>query len=336
MRGRLWPLVGTGLILTYLLAACPRPAQRHESGSAAVRAEAPPASRPARPWKGTRVRTLAVDGRPRTSRLHVPAMYDGRQPAALVLVFHGGGGSGANIARWVGFDALSEREGFLVAYPDGVNRHWIDGRNAPFQNIAGVDDVAFIAALLDALSAEFHIDPRRIYAAGISNGAMFCHYLALRLSDRIAAIAPVAGGLPELEATTPLPHGPVSVIAFNGTADAFVPFEGGSIVRDRGRVLGARATAARWAELNGCPLPPVREGLPDVDPRDGTTVTRETWSGGQAGAEVVLYVVEGGGHTWPGVDKRRYRWAGDVVTYDIDATTLIWEFFKRHPRPAEP
>lgn len=275
-----------------------------------------------------------MDGRTRTYQLHVPAVYDGTRPAALVLVFHGGGGSGANIARWTGFDALSERVGFLVVYPDGVNRHWIDGRNAPFQNRAGVDDVAFITALLDALAAEFRIDSRRVYAAGISNGAMFCHFLALHLPDRIAAIAPVAGGLPEPEAAAPLPGGSVAVIAFNGTADALVPFEGGPIVRDRGRVLGARATARRWADLNGCAPRPVSAALPDLDPRDGTTVTRETWSGGRDGAEVVLYVIEGGGHAWPGVEKWRYRRAGEVVSRDIDATALIWEFFERHPRPA--
>lgn len=333
MRANAWHLAWIGMGVTLVGGACPRAADRIELAASGAAGERAPASQPARPWTGTRKGTLEVNGRTRTYQLHVPSAYDGTRPVALVLVFHGGGGSGANTARWTGFDALSERAGFLVAYPDGVNHHWIDGRNARFQNVAGVDDVAFIAALLDALGAEFRIDPRRIYAAGMSNGAMFCHYLALRLSDRIAAIAPVAGGLPEPEAATPLPHGPISVIAFNGTADALVPFEGGAIVRDRGRVLGARATARRWAELNGCAPHPVSQALPDLDPRDGTTVTRETWSGGRAGAEVVLYVIEGGGHTWPGIDKWRYRRTGAAVSHDIDATALIWEFFERHPRP---
>jgi polyhydroxybutyrate depolymerase len=148
--------------------------------------------------------TLLSGGRSRTYRLHVPSgPHDGR-PAALVLVFHGGRGDGESVERLTGFDALSDREGFLVAYPDGVGKQWNDGREvADFETFQDhVDDVAFVADLIDAIGNGHAVDPKRVFATGISNGGIFSHYLGARLSGRIAAIAPVAGSPSRFEGSS--------------------------------------------------------------------------------------------------------------------------------------
>ena len=141
-------------------------------------------------------RTLTVGERVRTYRLRVPAQHP--SASALVFVFHGGGGQGAHIERASGFDAIADREGFIVAYPDGVDRSWNDGRTAaPRQGALTkqVDDLGFVRAMLTDIATVAPIDPKRIFATGMSNGAIFSQYVAAKLSDKFAAIAPVAGGI---------------------------------------------------------------------------------------------------------------------------------------------
>ncbi len=161
-------------------------------------------------------RRLAVHGVQRTYLLHVPASLDRTTPAPLVLVLHGAGGRGAGFARHTGFSELAEERGFIAVYPDGIRRRWNDGRSAgPSQ-----DDVGFIRSLLDTLKTEFAIDTRRIYATGISNGAMFSYRLACDLPGVFAAIAPVAGALPAELAPRCTHAEPIAIAAFQGTADS--------------------------------------------------------------------------------------------------------------------
>jgi polyhydroxybutyrate depolymerase len=142
-------------------------------------------------------RVLAVGGLERHYLLRVPAHLPRDGSAALILVFHGRGGDGAGMERLTGFSTLADRALFAVAYPDGVGHSWNDGRaiaGSTAQRL-GIDDVAFVAAIIDTLAAELRLDPRRIFATGLSNGATFSHYLAANLARRIAAVASVAGGL---------------------------------------------------------------------------------------------------------------------------------------------
>jgi polyhydroxybutyrate depolymerase len=261
----------------------------------------------------------------RTYLLHIPASIDHNTPAPLVFVLHGAGGQGAGFARHTGFSRLADEKGFIVIYPDGVRRRWNDGRSAgPSQ-----DDVGFIRSLLDTLEAEFPIDNRRVYATGISNGAMFSYRLACELPGVFAAIAPVAGALPaELEPRCTQAD-PVAIAAFQGTADRFVPYDGGAVARHRGRVLSAEETMAFWARVDGCSLTAVTELEQDRDPGDGTRVRRSEYPGCGHGKELVLYSIEGGGHTWPGGPSVA-RFIVGRVSRDLDATATIWEFFARH------
>jgi polyhydroxybutyrate depolymerase len=229
------------------------------------------------------------------------------------------------MARHTGFTALAEREGFVVAYPAGIRRRWNDGRGMVSQ-----DDIGFVRALLDTLAHELSIDPRRIYATGISNGAMLTYRLACDLPGVLAAIAPVAGAMPGALAGRCAHAPPVALAAFQGSADPLVPYDGGNVAIRRGQVLPAVESVELWAASAGCTDTPTVSIEPDRV-TDGTRVRLSTWSGCKDGHDVELYTIEGGGHTWPG--DAAGRGLLGRVTRDLDATTTIWSFFSAHPKP---
>ena len=280
-------------------------------------------------------RMLEVGGARRSYLLHLPPSHQRARPLALVLVLHGAGGRGTGMARHTGMSRLAEREGFAVAYPDGVGRRWNDGRG-----IGGArDDVGFIRSLIDTLGREMAIDRARIYATGISNGATFLHRLGCELPGVLAAIAPVAGSMPvpvsERCAATgadgvtegSVPSAP-AVLAIQGTADRFMPYDGGQGAGGGRPVLSARATADFWARLNGCTGPAAESPTDTV--RDGTRVRRDRYTGCRGDRAVELVTVEGGGHTWPGGPAAASRVGR--ASREIDATQAIWTFFQQHPR----
>ena len=272
-------------------------------------------------------RTLQAGGITRRYFLYLPSTWHSGRPAPLVLVFHGGGGRASGIAPHTGFSQLAEREGFVVAYPQGLSGRWNDGRGYATTH----DDVGFVRALLDTLERELSIDPRRVYATGISNGAMFAYRLACDLPGVFAAVAPVAGAMPAGLAPGCAHTQPVSVLAFQGTADPLMPFAGGGVARRRGRVLSAARSIAYWATVSGCTAAPATTLEPDLVLDDSTRVRRTVYGGCRDGTSVELYAIEGGGHTWPGGPPV----GGSVgrVTRDVDATPLIWAFFAQHPKP---
>jgi polyhydroxybutyrate depolymerase len=270
-----------------------------------------------------RRRTIDVEGVRRSYLLHLPASR--QEPMPLLLVFHGGGGTASNIAEHTGLSPAATPRGYAVVYPDGVGGHWSDGRATR----AGADDVGFVRVLLDSLRRELPLDSRRIFATGISNGAGMAFRLACDLPGVFAAIAPVAGGLPtELEnrcAAAP----PISLVMFQGTLDRLMPYDGGDLSQRRGRVLPATTTATVFARLDGCAGEPEVAAEPDTV-TDGTRVRRATYAGCREGHAVVLYTIEGGGHTWPGGPPVGH--AVGRVTRDLDATRVMLDFFDRHPQ----
>jgi polyhydroxybutyrate depolymerase len=270
-------------------------------------------------------RTLLVNGEGRRYYLHLPPGWRRDHPAPLVLVFHAGGGRARDIAPHTGFSRLADREGFVVVYPQGLRGRWNDGRGFP---TATHDDVGFVRALLDTLGRELSIDPRRVYATGISNGAMFAYRLACDLPGTFAAVAPVAGALPAELAPGCAHAAPVSVIAFQGTADPLMPYLGGGA--GQRRVFSAERSLGFWATLAGCTGTPVTTDEPDRIP-DGTRVRHTTFLGCREGRSVELYTIESGGHTWPGGPEAGRRVGR--VTREIDATELIWTFFAEHVKP---
>lgn len=271
---------------------------------------------------GNHTRELEVDGRTRSYLLHVPERLP-EGPVPVVLALHGAAMNGPLMAWFTGLHRKADEAGFVAVYPNGTGRGTFLVWNAGgFGNAAGrPDDVAFIAAALDDLATVVSVDPRRVYACGLSNGGMMCYRLAAELPERIAAVAPVAGGL-----MVPLPQDPgrpVPLIHFHGTRDTLVPYG------DGGRVAGGAPSARRWATLVGCDPEPEKEPLTPAD--TALPVTLERWANGRDGTEVVLVTVDGGGHTWPG--QQPPVWFIGRSTSAISANDLMWEFFLRHPLP---
>jgi polyhydroxybutyrate depolymerase len=271
-------------------------------------------------------RTLEVAGLRRSYLLHLPATHQPGEPLPLLLVFHGAGGDAAGIARHTGLTEAATGRGYAVVYPDGVDRRWNDGRGRRGRQ----DDVGFIRLLLDSLGRELHVDPRRIFATGISNGAGLAFRLACELPGTFAAIAPVAGAFPTALQERCPDMAPVALVMFQGTGDRLMPYDGGHLSFGRGSVLPAPHTAALFAKANGCRVPPTTDAEPDTV-TDGTRVRRSVFTDCRDGRDVVLYTIEGGGHTWPGgppVGRSVGR-----VSRDLDATSTMLDFFDRHTRP---
>jgi len=279
---------------------------------------------------GDQMRKISVDGRERSFLVHVPPQYDAGKPTPVVLVFHGAGMNAATTVSFTGMSAKSDEAGFIAVYANGTGL----GRFLTFNgggrkgetSAAGVDDVNYVRALLDDLGAIATIDTRRVYATGISNGGMMCYRLAAELSDRIAAIAPVAGTLAIEVAEL---KRPVSVMHFHGNADMIVPMRGPDEGTPRFLTFkSVEETIAIWRKLDGCPERPVITDFPDKED-DGTRVRQTSYGPGEQATEVVLIEIEGGGHTWPG-QKSPAAFIGKS-TLDISANDLMWEFFQKHP-----
>ena len=278
-------------------------------------------------------RSITVGGRTRTYRIFVPT--NASSPVPLLLVFHGGGGTGRQMERFTRFTAVAAREHFVAIYPDGVDKNWNDGREGDFStpHREHIDDIAFIDAILGRTATEVPIDTHRIFATGISNGGFFSNYLAALRPSTIAAFASVVAGLADPFHRSFHPGRPVSVMYLQGTEDPLVPYHSGNVARGkRGRLIDTEIALGLWRTSNSCRSDPAISQLPDTDPGDGCTVTVHTWTGGQGGSDVVLYRIEGGGHTWPGGSQYLPRWLIGRVCGDVDATEVIWKFFTEHPK----
>ncbi len=246
--------------------------------------------------------------------MYVPANYNPAVPTALVLSFHGLDSSAVSQERYAGLQEKSEESGYLILSPEGTNdpRRWyISG---PFEP-GYTDDVVFVRALLDQVRSEYCIDGKRIYAMGISNGAGISALLGCALNDQLAAIALVAGSPYSNLCDT---KGPMPVVIFHGTADLLVPFNGGFISL---APLSVRENLARWANHNGC-------GDTMRESRIADDVQVDYYESCTSGADTILYVIQGGGHTWPGADIPVLTLG--KTTQSIDATDIIWDFFRAH------
>jgi polyhydroxybutyrate depolymerase len=287
----------------------------------------------------TFVRTIFVNGLERTYRIHIPPQLPQNLSPALVFVLHGGSGTAEGMERSLtlgGFNTLADQDFFIVVYPDGIGKAWNDGRKnmtdpAHQQHI---DDVGFFSLLIDNLTPEFHIDADRIFVTGISNGAMMSYRLALELPEKIAAIAPVAGAIPTDLLPINMSDVAVSVCAISGTKDPLVPWDGGVVYpkKPRGTVISVNDSVMFWATHDHCSLVPYSIDLPNVVLRDLTRVHEDIYQNGTNKSEVVLYTVINGGHTWPGGPQYLPKALVGRTCRDIDANTIIWDFFSTHPK----
>lgn len=280
-----------------------------------------------------RVQTLSVDGQLRRFLVHLPP-GDAAVPRPLLVTLHGGGGRAEGMDRLTGLDALADRDGVIVVYPQGLDRHWNDGRITIKRK---VDDVAFIRAMLDRIERTWPVDARRVGVTGMSNGAIFAERLGCDLADRLSLIAPVAGSLARDYRPDCRPARPLAVLQFDGTDDPIVPYAGGEVASfgglgEAGAVLAVDDTAAFWAMANGC-LAEGPEQPAGTTTGDGTRVSRRTWTACRAGGAVVRYRIDGGGHTWPGGWQYLPKRFIGRTTRSIDVGRIVLDWLVAHPRP---
>lgn len=268
-------------------------------------------------------RTVVVDDEARDYRLHVSTVAEPGKPRPLVIVLHGGGQSGPRIQELIHMDSTADQHGFWVAYPTGTlgiggGFTWNGGDCCGAAMKQKVDDVDFIEKMIRELTEPGCIDPRRVYATGISNGAIFAYRLGCELSDKIAAIAPVGGALMMDQCT---PVRPVPAIIFHGSEDKHVKVEGGrNLMSGASRAFPPlQETIDRWLQVNSCSAERERT----YQKGDSTC-----WSYKDCAnqGDVSFCMIEGGGHTWPGGEPIRPGVLG-YTTNDLSANEAMWEFF---------
>lgn len=275
--------------------------------------------------------TIQVDGVKRSYLLYKPRNLDRTKSHPLVLVMHGGGGTARGLYRDTrgSFTALADEHGFYLAYPNAVKRMWDFGAGKVSEELkVRTDDRQFFANLLNHLIGSLPVDKQRVFATGISRGGQASYFLACQFPERIRAIAPITMPMPAFMAADCKATPDIGLALLNGTQDPVVPYEGGQIVvrgKKRGSVLSTERTLTTWLSRNGCSMKPTAERT--IDPvADNTSVQRTDWTQ-CSGAQVRLYRIEGGGHTWPsGSQYLPVRVVGEV-TRDIDGANEVWEFF---------
>jgi polyhydroxybutyrate depolymerase len=238
--------------------------------------------------------------------MFVPPAYRPEKAVPLVLGFHGHGGSAGQFERYSGFSTLAVQAGFIAVYPQGA------GQIPSWDTWDGSQDVQFIRDLIATVEAQCAVDRNRIYAVGHSRGGGMANRLACDLSDRIAAVGSVSGTYQFGEDCSP--GRPVAIVAFHGTDDSDVPYNGIGIAGAMPEAYFSIGTpipqwAAAWGERNGCDARPAavfQQGM----------VTGQGWKNCRGGADVILYTINDGGHEWPG---------------SVDTAQMIWNFFAAHP-----
>ncbi len=288
--------------------------------------------------------TLKSGGYDRVYRLYVPAGLDAAKKHPLFMILHGGGGTGKGMRRLTGycFEKSAAAAGGLVVYPDGLEKNWNDHRGDPSRRAQreNIDDVAFLKAVVAEISARYPVDPARVYAGGMSNGAMMSYTLACRAADTFAAIAAVAGSMPENLAAGCSPSRPVPVMIINGTKDTLVHWEGGDVTgplgrKKLGRVLPVEGSRDFWLKNNACRAEKAVLSRKDENPDDGTSISREVYASCAGGAAVDFVKVAGGGHTWPGGLQYLPQFIIGKTSDELAASDEILDFFLRYSMPAK-
>ncbi len=275
---------------------------------------------------------ITVDGNERRFVIYLPNGFNNAGKMPLLFAIHGGGGTPEQFMATVDFRPIADREKFIVVYPAGIQDHWNDGR--PTQpNVLGISDVSFFNQLCDYLINKYPVDPAKIYATGISNGGMMSSRLGCELSNRVAAIAVVAATIEQNTVFANCnPGNAVPAIYIHGTLDGFVPFNGGVLtVGEGGTVVSHLQAVSKWVLINNCNPVPVVTDLPDIA-TDGTTIKESRFTAGINNSEVVSYIIFDGGHTWPLAIPTLPEWLVGKTSQDMNASEVIWQFFKRFHR----
>ena len=258
----------------------------------------------------------------RSYKIYIPAIYNASQATPLVFNFHGLTGN-SDIAMWhADFRSIADTANFIIVHPQGLlnaagETHWNVGQIG-----TSINDIDFVSSLLDSLSLEYNIDLDRVYSTGMSNGAYMSYRLACELSDKIAAIAPVAGSYISYMLNGCNPTHPTPVLHIHGIADS------SSIYYGKPGIESIPSIISYWVNYNQCDTQNVFTQIININLTDSSTVEHYTWKNGINGVEVEHFKIIDGGHTWPGSNFPNSN--GGVTNYDINASLEIWKFFSKY------
>lgn len=323
------------ILLLLFLAGC----GLHDSGIVAQDADTPE--------PGLKQDTLQHDGLVRVYRFYVPETL--AENPALVILLHGGGGSMDQLFRpnaggtqeWVD---VADDHGFILMVPNGVNidtgppsgdsQNWNDCRtpSEEIEPVSTADDVGFISRVIGLLQERFDSDKQSVFSTGSSNGGMMTYRLAAELPDKITAGAAFIANVPAAS-ECPEPS-PVPMMMMVGTDDTFMPFEGGSIIGNRGEVLSSEESREFWLNVNRLDSEPFEVfTFPSLDNGDDTSVTCERYGSAQIGETVRYCVVDGGGHISPSINHPIPNWLERILgaqNRDLESAREAWEFFQSY------
>jgi len=270
---------------------------------------------------GLHTRSVEHEDVKREYLVHVPKNYDAKKATPVVLVLHGATMSGWIMTLFTGLPATGDRHNFISVYPNGQFATWNAGGFPGGLVKRKVDDVGYLRKVLDDVDSILNVDKKRVYATGMSNGGMMCYRLASEMSDRIAAIAPVAGtlALKKVDCKHPMP-----LLHIHGTKDFLVPFNGPANDSKFFLFESVEGSLEPFLKLNDCGKAETTELMC----KNEKLKILRTRHPGKDGCDVVLYKIEGGGHVWPGRGTNP-AFLG-AVPLDLDANEIIWEFFKKH------
>ncbi len=293
---------------------------------------------------GLLTKNIEVDGISRRYAIYIP---QGIETLSVPLIFelHGGGIYIEDMTGESGYKSpyklwmnLADQQKFIVVYPEGLNGaynspSWNDCRADCIIN-SDADDVHFIAELINKIASRYPIDQNRIYVSGTSNGGFMAQRLGVELSNKIAAIASIAAAKPAVSKCNP-PSKPIPVLFMNGTNDNHMPYNGGTIGDppdpDHGTVLSTDKTIEYWINFNQTDTIPETYTYTDLDTNDGGIVQKFSYKNGNGGTEVILYKINGGGHSAPSIKEQYsdiFEQYFNKQNHDIEMTTEVWDFFK--------
>jgi polyhydroxybutyrate depolymerase len=272
---------------------------------------------------------VQIQGRQRTFLLFAPQSSPRKDRLPILIVLHGGLGNGSRVAQQTGLANYVDSVGMLAIFPDAGDEQWNDGRETTDN---GLDDVAFLRAVISEAAQNWGGDPSHVFVVGVSNGGMMAQRIACEAADVVTAVGAVVANMPEHLAASCRPFRPIPVVLISGTADRFMPWDGGVVASSPilggagGTVLSALETFNLWSKFDGC-------RRPEVSDLAGIPVKRHFTAGCQSGTQVVLYEIDGGGHGWPGGNDLRgplaRRFLGEW-TKVISASSIVIQFFKQY------
>jgi polyhydroxybutyrate depolymerase len=270
----------------------------------------------------TIVDSIYVGGMYRDFRLYVPAIYNSSTPVPLILNLHGYGSNNVQQEVYGDFRPIADTANFIIVHPNGTydfsaKRYW----NCFTAVGSSPNDVSFLSALIDSISANYSVDPERIYSTGLSNGGFMSNGLACLLSNRITAIASVAAGMSTIHYSNCNPLHPTPVMEIHGTADGVVPYNGSTGIEPVDTVI------KYWVDYNQCGSSATTTSIPNTVTTDYCTATNYLYNGGVNGSTVELYKITNGGHTWPGAIPIA---ALGNTNQDFKGVLEIWRFFRKY------